>query len=75
MDGKGAWRDNVFVERLWRSVKYEEVYLHAYDTVSDSRLGLGRYFDLYNRRRPHSSLGRKTPDQVYFSQQPLTLAA
>lgn len=75
MDGKGAWRDNVFVERLWRSVKYEEVYLHAYDTVSDSRTGIGRYFDLYNRRRPHSSLGRKTPDDVYFSQQPLTLAA
>ncbi len=75
MDGKGAWRDNVFVERLWRSVKYEEVYLHAYDAVSDSRAGLGRYFDLYNRRRPHSSLGRKTPDQVYFPQQPLTLAA
>ncbi len=75
MDGKGAWRDNVFVERLWRSVKYEEVYLHAYDAVSDSRVGLGRYFDLYNRRRPHSSLGRKTPDQAYFIQQPLTLAA
>ncbi len=75
MDGKGAWRDNVFVERLWRSVKYEEVYLHAYDAVSDSRLGLGRYFDLYNRRRPHSRLGRKTPDQAYFFQQPLTLAA
>ena len=75
MDGKGAWRDNVFIERLWRSVKYEEVYLHAYETVSDSRTGLGRYFDLYNRRRPHSSLKRKTPDQVYFSQQPLTLAA
>jgi len=75
MDGKGSWRDNVFVERLWRSVKYEEVYLHAYDTVSDSRTGLARYFDLYNRRRPHSSLGRQTPDQVYFSRQPLTLAA
>ncbi len=75
MDGKGAWRDNVFVERLWRSVKYEEVYLHAYDAVSDSRIGLGRYFSLYNRRRPHSSLGRKTPDQVYFSQRLLTLAA
>ena len=75
MDGKGSWRDNVFVERLWRSVKYEEVYLHAYDTVSDSRTGLARYFDLYNRRRPHSSLERQTPDQVYFSQQPLTLAA
>ncbi len=75
MDGKGAWRDNVFIERLWRSVKYEEVYLHAYDTVSDSRTGIGRYFDLYNQRRPHSSLGKKTPDSVYFSQQPLTLAA
>jgi putative transposase len=75
MDGKGAWRDNVFIERLWRSVKYEEVYLHAYDTVSDSRAGIGKYFNLYNRRRPHSSLKRKTPDQVYYSQQPLTLAA
>ena len=75
MDGKGAWRDNVFIERLWRSVKYEEVYLHAYDTVSDSRAGIGRYFNLYNRRRPHSSLKRRTPDQVYYSQPPLTLAA
>ena len=75
MDGKGAWRDNVFIERLWRSVKYEEVYLHAYDTVSDSRAAIGKYFNLYNRRRPHSSLKRKTPDQVYYSQQPLTLAA
>jgi len=75
MDGKGAWRDNVFIERLWRSVKYEEVYLHAYDTVSDSRTGLRNYFDLYNRRRPHSSLGRRTPDDVYFSQLPLTQAA
>jgi putative transposase len=75
MDGKGAWRDNVFIERLWRSVKYEEVYLHAYDTVSDSRNGIGKYFDLYNQRRPHSALGRKTPDSVYFSQQSLTLAA
>lgn len=75
MDGKGAWRDNVFVERLWRSVKYEEVYLHAYDSVSDARAGIGRYFDVYNRRRPHSSLKRQTPDQVYYSSQPLTLAA
>ena len=75
MDGKGAWRNNVFIERLWRSVKYEEVYLHAYDTVSDSRAGIGRYFNLYNRRRPHSSLKGKTPDQVYYSQPPLTLAA
>ena len=75
MDSKGSWYDNVFIERLWRSVKYEEVYLHAYDTVSDSRTGIGKYFNLYNRRRPHSSLKRKTPDQVYYSQQLLTLAA
>ena len=75
MDGKGAWRDNVFVERLWRSVKYEEVYLHAYDTVSDARAGIGKYFDVYNQRRPHSSLKGKTPDQVYYPSQPLTLAA
>ena len=75
MDGKGSWRDNVFVERLWRSVKYEEVYLHAYDTVSDARAGIACYFNLYNQRRPHSSLKGKTPDQVYYSQQPLTLAA
>ena len=66
MDGKGAWRDNVFVERLWRSVKYEEVYLRAYDSVSDARASLGRYLDLYNRRRPHSSLDDQTPDQAYF---------
>jgi len=72
---KGSWSDNVFIERLWRSVKYEEVYLHAYDTVSDSRAGIGKYFNLYNRRRPHFSLKGKTPDQVYYSQQPITLAA
>ena len=75
MDGKGSWRDNVFIERLWRSVKYEEVYLHAYDTVSDARAGIACYFNLYNQRRSHSSLKGKTPDQVYYSQQPLTLAA
>lgn len=75
MDGKGSWRDNVFIERLWRSVKYEEVYLHAYETVSNSRARIGRYFDLYNQRRPHCALGRQTPDSVYFSQQSLTLAA
>ena len=66
MDGKGAWRDNVFVERLWRSVKYEEVYLRAYDSVSDARASLGRYLDLYNQRRPHSSLDDQTPDQAYY---------
>ena len=68
MDGKGAWRDNVFVERLWRSIKYEEVYLHAYETVSEARTGIARYLAFYNGRRPHSSLDRKTPDQVYFNQ-------
>jgi putative transposase len=69
MDGKGAWRDNVFVERLWRSVKYEEVYLHAYDSVSDARASIGCYLDFYNRRRPHSSLDGMTPDQAYFGPQ------
>ena len=75
MDGRGAWRDNVFVERLWRSIKYEEVYLHAYDTVAQTRTSLGRYLDFYNRKRPHSSLDARTPDQAYFDQQPLLAAA
>jgi putative transposase len=78
MDGKGAWRDNVFIERLWRTVKYEEVYLRAYDSVSDARACIGRYLDLYNRRRPHSSLDDMTPDQAYFGSQrmlPVRLAA
>ena len=74
MDGRGAWRDNVFVERLWRSVKYEEVYLRAYGSVSDARASIGRYLTFYNGRRPHSSLDRKTPDHVYFNQ-PLLAAA
>jgi putative transposase len=75
MDGKDAWRDNVFVERLWRSIKYEEVYLHAYDSVSQARASVGRYLDFYNSRRPHSSLDGMTPDQAYFTQLPLRLAA
>jgi len=75
MDGKGAWRDNVFVERLWRSVKYEAVYLRAYDTVGEARASIGRYLDLYNGRRPHSSLDGITPDQAYFNPLPLRLAA
>ncbi len=77
MDGKGCWRDNVFVERLWKSVKYEEVYLHGYDTVSIARQALARYFDFYNRRRPHSTLDGKTPDTAYFSlsEPPLAAAA
>lgn len=75
MDGKGAWRDNVFVERLWRSVKYEEVYLHAYETVSAAKAGLDRYFRFYNSRRPHSSLDRQTPDQFYFESLSLPMSA
>jgi putative transposase len=75
MDGKGAWRDNVFVERLWRSVKYEEVYLRAYDGVSEARSSIGRYLDFYNRRRPHSSLDGATPDQAYFTPLPFRMAA
>jgi putative transposase len=75
MDGKGAWRDNVFIERLWRSVKYEEVYLRAYDSVSEARTSIGRYFDFYNRRRPHSSLDDATPDQAYFNPLPTRMAA
>ena len=68
MDGKGAWRDNVFVERLWRTVKYEEVYLRAYTSVSEARASIGRYLRFYNGMRPHSSLGGQTPDQAYLSQ-------
>nr|WP_316653158.1 IS3 family transposase [uncultured Gellertiella sp.] len=75
MDGKGAWRDNVFVERLWRSIKYEEVYLHAYKTVPEARAGIGRYLAFYNSRRPHSSLDRKTPDQSYFNALPPMMVA
>ncbi len=75
MDGKGAWRDNVFVERLWRSVKYEEVYLRAYDSVSDARTSIGRYLDFYNGRRPHSSLDGMTPDRAYFTPLPIRMAA
>ena len=65
MDGKGRWVDNVFVERLWRSVKYEEVYLKAYDSIAAARASLGRYFAFYNTERRHQSLDRRTPDSVY----------
>jgi putative transposase len=75
MDGKGAWRDNLFVERLWKSVKYEEVYLHAYDTVHEAHQGLTRYFTFYNGGRPHSALDGRTPDMVYFGLQPQQRAA
>jgi putative transposase len=67
MDGKGAWRDNVFVERLWRSVKHEEVYLRAYDSVPEARASIGRYLDFYNTRRPHSQHGGQTPDQAWIA--------
>ena len=77
MDGKGAWRDNVFVERLWRTIKYEEIYLRAYDSVPEARASIGRYIDgFYNTRRPHSSLDRQTPDEAYFNAlQPIPVAA
>lgn len=65
MDGKGRWIDNVFIERLWRSVKYEEVYLKAYETVAEARTGIGTYFQFYNSERRHQSMNRQTPDQVY----------
>ncbi len=76
MDGKGAWRDNVFVERLWRSIKYEEVYLHVYENVPQARAGIGRYLSFYNSKKPHSSLDDQTPDQAYFNQlQSIPIAA
>jgi putative transposase len=75
MDGKGSWRDNVFVERLWRSVKYEEVYLRAYASVGEARASIGRYLDFYNRKRPHSSLDARTPDCAYYEHLPQVAAA
>lgn len=75
MDGKGAWRDNVFVERLWRSVKCEEVYLRAYESVTEARASLGRYLAFYNERRPHSSLDGRTPDEAYFGKKDTVMAA
>jgi putative transposase len=70
MDGRGSWRDNVFVERLWKSVKYEEVYLHAYESVSQAKAGINRYLNFYNSRRPHTALDTKTPDEFYFASLP-----
>ena len=75
MDGKGRWIDNVFIERLWRSVKYEEVYLKAYESATDARTGLRNYFGFYNTRRTHQSLGSRTPDEVYFQTSGLREAA
>jgi putative transposase len=70
MDGRGQWRDNVFVERLWKSVKYEDVYLKAYETVSDARAGISKYIEFYNSRRPHRAHAGRTPDVVYFEALP-----
>ena len=75
MDGKGCWRDNVFVERLWKSIKYEEIYLHAYDSVSAARAGIGKYFSFYNQRRPHTEHGGETPETMYFNNLELKKAA
>jgi len=75
MDGRGRWMDNVFIERLWRNVKYEEVYLKAYEDARQARRGLGTYFAFYNSRRRHQGLDRQTPDQVYFNPMLLTQAA
>jgi len=75
MDGKGRWIDNVFVERLWRSVKYESIYLHAYETPREVRVALARYFEFYNAHRPHQSLGYRTPDEIFFGTHELTGAA
>ncbi len=75
MDGKGRWCDNVFVERFWRSIKYEEIYLNAYESVSSALGGIGRYIGFFHQRRPHSGLNRQTPDQLYFNRLPETLAA
>ncbi len=75
MDGKGCWRDNVFIERFWKTLKYEEVYLRAYDTVSEARASIARYVEFYNARRPHSSLEDRTPDEAYFGMQLLKAAA
>ena len=75
MDGRDAWSDNVIVERLWRSVKYEEVYLRAYGAVSEARASIGRYLGFYNEKRPHSSLAAKTPDQTYFDNLQVMMAA
>mgnify|MGYP001201320827 FL=1 len=70
MDGKGCWRDNVFVERLWRTIKYEEVYLKAYDSVSQAKTSLGQFITFYNCRRPHQTFAGKTPDMIYFANLP-----
>lgn len=75
MDGKGAWRDNVFIERFWRSIKYEEIYLKAYENVPEARSSISKYIDFYNSGRPHSSLDGRTPDEAYFGGRQMAEAA
>lgn len=75
MDGKGCWRDNVFIERFWKTLKYQEVYLRAYDTVSEARESIGRYIAFYNSRRPHRAHKGRTPDAAYFAALPMKRAA
>ena len=75
MDGKGRWMDNVFIERLWRSLNYEEVYLKAYETVPEARAGIKEWIRFYNHERTHQSLGRQTPEQVYWNRSKKELAA
>ena len=75
LDGKGAWRDNVFVERFCRTVRYEEVYLKAYESVAEARSSIGGFLEFYNGRRPHSALDRRTPDQAYCTWRPRCVAA
>ena len=75
MDGRGRWMDNVFIERVWRSLKYEEVYLKAYESISDARREIGAYFIFYNQKRRHQSLDYRTPDMVYYGNSELKKAA
>jgi len=70
MDGRGRVFDNIFIERLWRTVKYEDIYLKQYTDIKETRIGLKNYFNFYNVERPHSSLGNQTPHEVYFKEQP-----
>ena len=75
MDGRGRWMDNIYVERLWRSLKYEEVYLKAYETVAEARRSIAEYLDYFNTGRRHQSLGRRTPDDVFSEARPVRAAA
>ena len=70
MDGQGRWRDNIFIERLWKTVKYQEVYLKAYESIGHAKKELKQFFDRYNMRRPHQGLADRTPDEVYWSTLP-----